>query len=570
MAGPIHYEIYVRKTPPSPWTLAMATEDRARAVETAEETLRNQLAVAVRVTKETLDPDTMEFASVTILTRGAPEPKRKRLVDPANGQPTCSAPHDLYTPLARERLSQVLEDWLMRQRVTAYELLHRPDLAEALDASGVELQHAIQKVAIPESQSTGQPTHDLIRHYQRLAEAAIARLVGAGRRGHFPDPAAQPLARIVQGLAGKSDRVFIMGGVICRAAAGATSPRARLERLMDLADQAPVDGPGRALVMGQIEQMLCDLLSARSGLADVLGPELDQGASLAAVVRMSAPQEISALIRADHRMGEMIPVVDGAAGRLAACLSKDQFPTLARVLARMVLRELMGPRRLRPGDALGEITILRTLAACLTATAGRLLTLDEVQAAFIERSKSLVTADFVGACTAGHETALMEVETLVRLCENVTGAANKRAAARWLDASLTAIRFEIEMRAPGVHPVQKLAILAGLQRSILACALSETDRDRLLASIGQLGGVIETDARLVTQMARAEAPPPQKITALLRLAAGQTGPSGPVADRARAEVMKLVRTPAVRTAMVETPELLHEIKGLMKTVGLAA
>jgi hypothetical protein len=33
----------------------------------------------------------------------------------------------------------------------------------------------------------------------------------------------------------------------------------------------------------------------------------------------------------------------------------------------------------------------------LTATAGRLLTMEEVQNAFIERSKSLVTADFVAA-----------------------------------------------------------------------------------------------------------------------------------------------------------------------------
>ena len=40
MAGPVHYEIYVRKTPPSSWSLSMATEDRKLAVETAEDLLR--------------------------------------------------------------------------------------------------------------------------------------------------------------------------------------------------------------------------------------------------------------------------------------------------------------------------------------------------------------------------------------------------------------------------------------------------------------------------------------------------------------------------------------------------
>ena len=80
MAGPVHYEVYIRKTAPAPWALEVATEDRARAIQMAEDLLADSRAAAVRVTKETLDPDTMEFNSVTVLTRGAPEVKRKRVV----------------------------------------------------------------------------------------------------------------------------------------------------------------------------------------------------------------------------------------------------------------------------------------------------------------------------------------------------------------------------------------------------------------------------------------------------------------------------------------------------------
>lgn len=60
MAGPVHYEVYIRKTAPAPWSLLMATEDRANAIETAEEMLKDDRAAAVRVTKESLDPETME------------------------------------------------------------------------------------------------------------------------------------------------------------------------------------------------------------------------------------------------------------------------------------------------------------------------------------------------------------------------------------------------------------------------------------------------------------------------------------------------------------------------------
>ena len=471
MAGPVHYELYIRKTPPAPWSLMMATEDRKNALDTAEEILREQRAVAVRVTKETLDPDTMEFASTTVLTKGAPEAPRKRLVNPDEQRSNCNAPQDMYAPHARELLGRVLEDWLMRNGVTPFELLHRPDLVEKLEASGVEVQHAIQKVAIPESQGTGQPTHDLIRHYQRLTEQAMERVIGAGRRQLFPDLAHHSLADVAHRLAGSSERSFVMGGVVSGALIGVKGARARLDRIMDLADRAPMDGPPRALVMVALEQLLCELLGARTSLADILGPALDQGASLAAVVRMVAPREIEALIKHDPRMALLMPAVDGPAARL---------------------------------------------------------------------------------------------------CENVTGAANKRSAARWLAACVTSLRFESEMRALGRTASQKLAGLAGLQRSVRASALAEHDETRITAAIGAVGGVVEAEAKLTSQLARAPVPVPQKLAALLRLAAGESAPTGPAADRAKAEALHLFRAPEARAALRANPEGLAALKGLMQAAGLAA
>jgi hypothetical protein len=522
------------------------------------------------VTKETLDPDTMEFNSVTILTKGAPEVKRKRLVDDPAAGSNCTGPQDLYAPHARELIGRVLEDWLVRQGATPFELLHRPDLAEKLEASGVELQHAIQKVAIPESQATGQPVHEVIRRYQQLADQTIERIVAAGRRNLFPDLTDRSLADVAHRLSGSADRAFIMGGAVCGAVKAARGARARLERLMDLAERAPAEGPPRALCFVAIEQLACELLAVRTGLAEVLGPSLDQGASLAAVVRMVAPREIEALIAHDARTALLIPPVEGPAERLGARLAAGELPILAAALARMVLRELMSPRRLRPSDASGEIDILRTLAMALTATAGRLLTLEEVQNAFAERSKSLVTADFVAAYVKGCPTVLAEAEHLTRLCENVTGAANKRSAARWLSACVTSLRFESEMRQSGATAAQKLGALAALQRSVRASALAEHDESQIASAVGAVGGMIEAEAKLTATLARAPAPAPQKLSALLRLAAGESAPLGPAADRAKAEAVRLFRAPEARAALGAAPETIGPIKALMKAAGLAA
>lgn len=572
MAGPVHYEVYIRKTAPAPWSLQTATEDRAHAVQAAEDLLADGRAAAVRVTKETLDPDTMEFNSVTVLTRGAPEVQRKRVVSEDHTGPRCSAPQDFYAPHARETIGRVLEDWLARNGVTAFELLHRPDLAEKLEASGVELQHAIQKIAVPESQDVGQPVHDLMRHYQKLSDQALERVIGAGRRNLFPGLEDCSIADIAHRMAGQPDRAFIMGGVVSGALKGVRGGRARLDRLMDVAERAPLDGAPRAMVMVPIEQLLCEMLGTRTSLADVLGPSLDQGASLAAVVRMVAPREINALIAQDPRLALQVPAVDGPAARLGARLEAGEFPLLSAALARMVLRELMSPRRLRPTDAAGEIDILRTLAMTLTVTAGRLLTLDEVQTAFNERSKHIVTADFVAAYVKTCTTVLCEAEALTRLCENVTGAANKRSAARWLSACVGSLRFESEMRAPSAAQTaaQKLGVLAGLQRAVRACGLTERDNDEINAAIGTVGGAVEAEARIVAMLARSPAPLVQKLSVLLRLAAGETAPMGPAADRAKAEAIKLFRAPESRAVLSAAPEALAPLKGLMRSAGLAA
>jgi len=570
MSGPVHYEIYIRKTAPAPWSLLMATEDRARAIETAEDLLADRRAAAVRVTKEMLDPDTMEFSSITLMTRGAPEVKQKRVVAAEEAGPRCTSPEDFYSPYAREIIGRVLEDWLGRHGVTAFELLHRPDLAERLEASGTDLQHAIQKVAIPESQAVGQPLHDLLRHYQRLSEQAIQRLVGAGRRGLFPDLESHSLADIAHRISASPERGLIMGGVISRALTDIRGGRLRLDRLMDLAERAPMEGSPRALVMVAIEQVLCETVAVRTNLADILGPALDQGASLAAVVNMVAPREVAALIAHDARMALHVPPVSGPAARLGARLEADEFPLLAAALSRMVVRELVSPRRLRPNDAPGEIEILRTLAMSLTAAAGRLLTLEEIQTAFAERSKSLVIADFVAAYVQHCDTVLCEAEHLVRLCENVTGSANKRSAARWLAACINSLRFESEMRAPGTTAAQKLATLARLQRGVRAALLNDRDTEVIGGTLGTLGGMVESQAKLAIQLAKAPAPIHQKLTLLLRLAIGETAPLGPAADRAKVEALRLLRAPTSRATLAADPAALVPLRSLMKAAGLAA
>ncbi|MDO1559446.1 hypothetical protein Q0812_08400 [Brevundimonas sp. 2R-24] len=570
MAGQVHFEVFIRKTAASPWALELATEDRQLAMTAADDLLADKRACSVRVCKETLDPETMEFQSVTLVTKGLPEPERKARPRDAAAQQVCSAPQDLYTPHARETIGRVLEDWLARNNATAFELLHRPDLIEKLDASGVELQHAIQKVAIPESQDTGQPIHEVIRSYQALVQKAIDRVIRAGRGGVFPDLKTQGVAAVAHKLAADPERAFRIGGAICAFLAPMRSWPERLEAMMDLADALPAEPQPRALVQVALEQVLCEMFADRRAVASVLGPDLDLGGQLAAMVRLAASAELTQLERIDPNIPTHMPALTGPAARLGARLAAGDYKLLAASLTRRVLRELIGPRRLRPADAWGEIDLLRALAMALTAAAGRLLSLEEVQTAFIERSKTLVTADFVQAYLGDDRNPMEEVAALVRLCDNVTGSGSKRAAGRWLSAAATSLKFEKSVRAGAETPAQRLAGLAALQRSVREAGLLDKDEQDVLAAIGAVGDLVEADARLIAQLARSPAPVQVKLSALLRLAAGEAAPLGPVAERAKVEAVRLLKAPETRGRLAEAPESLQALRGLMQQVGLAA
>jgi hypothetical protein len=565
----VHYEVFGRKKPGGGWVLEMATEDRSAAVRMAENLIANDGFVSAKVTKETLDEETREFATVSILNLGAPDSGKKK--EPKKDfEPLCVQPQDLYTLHARERIGRLLEDWLERNRATPFELLHRPDLVESLEASGGDLQHAIQKLAVPEATERGMSVHELIRTYHGLIERTVDRLMRDWRRGGLVDLSKESFAAAAERALKDGDPSYLLGSGVAAAIAAAPSWSEKVNFLLDLADKAPAAGPARTLALSVLEQPLAEILGVKPGLEDLIGKGLDLGGELAALTRLIANAAVDMMVKHDAKLANFMPPLTGAAARLGRWLSAEAFEEVRTGLGKRILRELNGPRRLRPDDAVAEIDILRSLAMSLTAAAGRLLPLDDVQSAFSARSKMLVTGDFVDAYLGRGKTAYEEAQALIWLAENVIGAANKRHASRWIAGVVGALRFETETRKGEEPPLARLGRLAVLQRQVGRCGLAPEDSATVQGRLGELGGVVEAEARLTAALARAKAPPLHRLTLLLRMAAGESAPLGLAADRARAEALKLVRLPETRTAIAGAPEQIDAVRNLLQQAGLAA
>ena len=562
---PVHYEVFSRRTPSSAWTLQLASEDRQQATTAAEELLVQKHA-AVRVTKEVLDPETGDYTSATILTKGLVDDK-KRVVRAPSSEATCNSPQDLYAVSAREKIARLLEDWLRRQKVTAFELLHRPDLAQKLDDSGNELQHALQKISVAEAQDGGHDLHELMRRWQALAERSVNRLIQDGKKKLFPD-LNNDFAGVAERLKDHPEKAYVLGGVIAQAMKDDATPAAKLQRLLGFA-RTVAQTPAHAWTLTVIEAPVVELFAQKTTIGDILGEDADLGAILAAITTLAAGPAVELLSQRDAGVAKYLPPLDGLLGGYGQLIAAGALPHLAMHLPRRLMADLKGPRRLRPEDPKGEIEILRALALCLIST-GSDGQRDDVHDAFTERSRMLVSADFVESLTRTATSPCNEVEILIWLGENVTGAANKRQVGRWLMATLGSLKVERVLRDPARPAPQRLTWLAHMQKRVSAAHFPEKDEEDVNAKLGQVGGLVESDVHLVANLVRSALPVMQKLQVLLNIAAGQSAPTGPVSDAARAEVMKLMRNPELRQGLMGNPQALDLLRPMMKAAGLAA
>lgn len=564
----VHFEVYVRRYPDSAWALKLATEDRTTALDAAKELVESGQAAAARVSRESMDPETGEFHPLTILSIGAPERPRKVKVKEAT-EPLCVSPQDLYTCHARERIGRLLELWLERRQATPFELLHRPDLVEQLEASGVEIKNAVHKIAVPEAHARNVSIAEMTKTFKSLADRAVERLMRDARKG-LPTVTPETFARTARELAKDQEGAYRLGCAVAAALEPAESWSEKVGLLLDLADAAPPEGAGRTLALSVIAEPLEEIVGCNKGLDNIVGGNLDLGARLAAMSRLAAAEVIDKLVQVEPSVAKVTPELSPRAKRLAHWLEEEAFTGVRAAIGQRILRELSGQRRLRPSDAVGEIDVIRGLAMALTAAAGKLLPLDNVQAAFSARSKMLVTRDFVETYLGEGRSAHAEAEALIWLTENIIGATAKREAGRWLQSLVFSLRFEKEYCDSDTPPALKLSQLARLQKAAGRCGLIEETSGPIQERLGAVGGLVESEGRFVIMMAHADAPALNRLTVLLKLACGETAPLGPAADKARLEALKLARHEATRAELTEAPERVDAIRDLLKHASLAA
>lgn len=481
MALQVHYELFVRRGASPGWSLLEASESRSEIMRSAETTLASGHATAVKVMKETYDEASGDFMSLRIFEEGKRSFKIAKAAESLPPALPCLTPEDLYGVHARHTMVRLFADTLARWKLTITELIHRADMLEKLEATGTLFQHAVQKVAIAQSNGGEQPLPQTIRALTDLADRAIKRVYreNLAKRIMTPQSVAE-LNAYADAKAGAPEGTLLIGLALAQFLKPAKTWSDKLDLVLAVIATPPEDASAARILLALADAIVGELLGGAAALQELLGPVEDLGGALVAM--------------SDLYLGRVPPSAPHLAlARLAGFFAADRLLDARTALARRVLAELKTHKRLA-STVEAELAHLRVITSRLVLGPTRLVPHEDIVAAVTIRSRHLVQSGPIADYLEGATTAFAKAERLVQFEVNIVGAENKRRIWDYLKPILTSAAFD-QALAEEVSPIACMTRAAALQSALLKSALPEN-------ACREGAEIIDTAARRSLDMTR--------------------------------------------------------------------
>ncbi|OLF71456.1 hypothetical protein AWH62_13000 [Maricaulis sp. W15] len=556
MPGDIHYEVFFKKNRKSGWTLSEARDDRDQAIRLAHSLIAKQKDASVRVTKETFDKEHRKFRSVPIFEGGA-ETMGVEKEKTGEARLPCLTPDDLSKPHARDTIRRVLTNWLERVQAIPMELLHRPDLVENLEASGTELQHAVQKVAIASASDSDAGVHGYVKQLNELVQKSLARIYKDGRDNRLPEyPKKANFADIAGEIHKRDRRAYSLRAAMADRLRHEKKYGDKLEALLDMGDSLPEAEDARNFALDEVDHYIAEVIAFDAGREALLGKCKDLGETL---------ERLACLFDGDHS-ADALNLAPSAAKRLAKKIKGRALPACRAAIAANILKDLERPKRLRPTSVRDEVRLARDLASRLVICADSTLPADALIKAFASRSARLLQPEIIDELLRHSRGADEDLDRLIALEENLVGEANKQKLAGYIRSTLGSPNADAWYVRGDAKPLERLAKLTAQQAKILKGKYPERDKLELAANFDALGMKIVDDSKILNMVEAGDRPALDKATGLLRLATGGALPIGNCSADAQARALRHLKS-AVGLSEAQAEDgrpKLRQIQGMLQ------
>ncbi len=551
--GRVHFEIFVQKQMPgSSWKLVDALHQKDAAIEVADVLYAEGGLKGVKVVKETLDPDTGEYMSLTVHEVGDGGQAQSGSGTEEAVLP-CFCPQDLYSSHARATIARLLSDYLGRQRMTVTELLHRADALETLTATGTVLQHAIQKVAVAHAGATGQSIHDTVRKLNDLVSRASERVYKDARSGTLPTLADDGLAGAYDCVAFSDEPDYLLSAAVANHMAGLKTWGEKLRAILALMPTLPEEGLGREICLRIIDRFVCDMVAGRAALQDLMGVHASLGALLCSMNDLF----LGAVDQDDPEVAAGVKV-------LSAEFARGKLSGARGAIGQRILAELRAPRRLEPDCLETEVATVRGLATKMVVGQGKFLAIEDITDAFMTRCRRLLASDIIEPYLESLPDQAERIRKILALEPNMVGQESKRVLAAILLPQVTAHTTERHYLTSKTPAIARLKELAGFQALVLTSDFPDTNRRQIAEALDILACEVEARIQVIEGICKRNVPAEEKVLALLRLVTGQVFTDGELLRRAKLAVIRLIREPRFMRRLAESAAIDEKAKGRLK------
>lgn len=558
MSDGLHYEIFFKKHAKASWSLVEAMPDREKAIGMAKSLLKQNAQASVRVNKERFNEEHRTYRTIAIFEEGAEKMGDVKEKTGAADLP-CMAPDDLAKPLARDTIHRALTHWLERRETTVMELLHRPDLAETLESTDTDLQHAVQKIAIASAKDSEASVHAYVKQINELIKQTLTRLYQDDRAKRLPRPGGKAKLEEVVEAAGAASG-YRMRAALAARLRKAGSYGKKLNALVELAEETLPEESADLAAKEEIDNFLAGVLGFPAGIAALLGETRDLGETVDRLVSLyeGDPAELMAA-----------PV---AASAMADRLKQGELGQCRTVICRTLLAELEKPRRLRPDCIHKELEFSRMLAQKLVMTASPDLPADLLIEIFTSRSARLLQPETIDELQRKSGDIDGQVGALISLTENLVGDQNRMKLAGYIRSLLGSHGAESQyVRGPG-PALGRLSALAGHQRKILASEFEAEDKTDLARLFDAIGLKLIDESKILNAIEGGGQPVLDRAAGLMRLATAGAMPKGDCTADAQARALRLLRSPkgAEEARSPEAKPKLQDIQTMLASLSQQA
>jgi hypothetical protein len=517
----VHFEVFRRHGAKGAWILHDVISVREKALKMAADLMATEKATGVKVVKETYDGDTGDYLTLKIFEDGHTKMKVDPAAEDVPSALPCFKPDDLYSYHARATLSRLLRDFLARQKVTITELIHRADCLETLEATGTTYQFAVQKIAVAQAGSTSVPVQQIMKNLNELATKAIHRVYRDARRNYFPLTNAGGFGPLAEKLAVEGDGSYVFNGALARHLAASNGWNDKLVMLLAVMHEAPVEGPGRVLLLGAVDNLVAEILAGSAALHELIGESDDLGQAMTVLVELF--------------LGQIPQGEDIRAGLVALTeqFAADGLPKARIAIGNRIIAELKSTRRLRPASLIDELTLLRRIANRLVLCDRKYMSHEDLIAAFTLRSRRIVAHDSIAEYVGDLAAPDAKIERLLQIEENIIGAENKRQLGGTLQQILTSTAFEAHFQSNQTPVMMRLKRLAELQARVRRSSFQDNQREIFADWLDRVANEVDQRSKALRALHDNLPGPVERALAILKLCASGALTEGRMTTKAR-------------------------------------